>query len=374
MAFTMGRRCSLCGGKLDGKLRCKECGLDNTKNDSMYKNLINKSNCDHEPLTHVHQHKETYQTKSAEPDLKALKERLQKKYMDKATERAKAYNYQPGKSSNVTGNTYSSRQAGNTATKKFSSKKSTSAKSKIGIIISVMFLAISLISSIFELVSSNIVDDEYAWEVVEEDWLDSDYYEYSTQLEEGFYTVGVHLPAGTYDIQLLWGDYVSIDFYQYKERYLYGTDFRFLEYGESQVIRNVELAEGMILKLSQYGGIELLSDSVDYDSVCGVDNPLPDSYYIQEEAVAGIDFPAGVYDICYFPEEQNYVYGCINYNIYDSGFQDFIISDSIYVDSDLGEVWYYNVPLTEGSVISLEEVQQVYLMPSLIVPPTIDQI
>ena len=52
-----GRRCTLCGGKLDSHNICTECGLDNNKSEKNYR--INQSNCDDLPLTHVH--RETYQ-------------------------------------------------------------------------------------------------------------------------------------------------------------------------------------------------------------------------------------------------------------------------------------------------------------------------
>ena len=47
-----GKRCTLCGGKLDSNGICKECGLDNKKNDKNYR--VNQSSCDGQPLTHVH--------------------------------------------------------------------------------------------------------------------------------------------------------------------------------------------------------------------------------------------------------------------------------------------------------------------------------
>ena len=51
----LGRRCSLCNGKLDSRNVCKECGLDNTKSDKYYK--INQSGFENLPLTHVHKEK-----------------------------------------------------------------------------------------------------------------------------------------------------------------------------------------------------------------------------------------------------------------------------------------------------------------------------
>lgn len=53
-----GKRCSLCGGKLNSSGICTECGLDNSKSDKNYR--INRSDCDGMPLTHVHEEKEKY--------------------------------------------------------------------------------------------------------------------------------------------------------------------------------------------------------------------------------------------------------------------------------------------------------------------------
>ncbi len=43
-----GKRCSLCGGKLNSRGICTECGLDNSKSDKNYR--INRSDCDGMPL------------------------------------------------------------------------------------------------------------------------------------------------------------------------------------------------------------------------------------------------------------------------------------------------------------------------------------
>ena len=57
------KRCSLCGGKLNGRGICTEWGLDNSKSDKNYR--INRSDCDGMPL-HVHEEKEKHR-----PDRKA---------------------------------------------------------------------------------------------------------------------------------------------------------------------------------------------------------------------------------------------------------------------------------------------------------------
>lgn len=58
-----GKRCTLCGGKLNSEKICTECGLNNTKYESKY--ILNQSSCDSRPLTHVHDEKESEQPKSS---------------------------------------------------------------------------------------------------------------------------------------------------------------------------------------------------------------------------------------------------------------------------------------------------------------------
>lgn len=50
-----GKRCTLCGGRLNADEICTECGLNNTKYQSKY--ILNRGSCDSKPLTHVHEEK-----------------------------------------------------------------------------------------------------------------------------------------------------------------------------------------------------------------------------------------------------------------------------------------------------------------------------
>ena len=68
-----GKRCSLCGGKLNSSGICTECGLDNSKSDKNYR--INRSDCDGMPLTHVHEEKEKQGYRMNEPDMTGKKRR-----------------------------------------------------------------------------------------------------------------------------------------------------------------------------------------------------------------------------------------------------------------------------------------------------------
>ena len=53
-----GKRCSLCGGKLNSYNICTECGLDNSKSDKNYN--LSKKTSDIGELTHEHTGKETH--------------------------------------------------------------------------------------------------------------------------------------------------------------------------------------------------------------------------------------------------------------------------------------------------------------------------
>jgi len=66
------KKCTLCGGTLDATKRCTFCGLDNTKNDDMYRGIINQNDCEDEPLTHVHE-EPTY---SRRPQVQLSKEQI----------------------------------------------------------------------------------------------------------------------------------------------------------------------------------------------------------------------------------------------------------------------------------------------------------
>lgn len=345
MAFTFGKRCTLCGGKLDGKYRCTECGLDNTKNDDMYKGLLNKNNCDDKPLTHVHKEEiykeeiykeETYQTENRHLSQQELKERLQK------------------------------------AKNSWQTTKTNQSKSKagavVGIIITIFGLLPSLLGLIFE-----FVDNDFA--IQEEVWTDTDYvdyieYSYENYLPSGFYMVGVHLPEGTYDIQFDWGISSYLDIYKYEDGELYAVGFHYLDGENDSRVEDIFLEEGMILKISMYSGLMFGSDDYAGDMTYEAENPLTDSYKITGKAVAGVDFPAGVYDIYYEPTTEAYennTIGYIDYNIWDSQKQEIIMGETLYVESYQGTVSYNNVALLDGAEIDLIALEEIMITPSSVV-------
>ena len=186
-----GKRCSLCGGKLNSNGICTECGLDNNKSDKNYR--INQSECDHEPLTHVHYGKNEKPEKQPKPNTP----RQSWQGSQKDNNRQQDQSWQ-GSTTTYSGNT------GSTGRKKVGKKK------KPGRIISKIIAVIVIFNvffGIFQPMVSDILDDVISgYQENTQDYTRSDPYENVTkelpadgesvsfELTSGDYVVGVHIP------------------------------------------------------------------------------------------------------------------------------------------------------------------------------------
>lgn len=314
------KRCSLCGGKLDQNKRCVECGLDNTKNDDMYKGMMNKNNCDDESLTHVH-------NESA---------------VDKKQYKTQSYSKEQSESVWKTVNT----------PKKSSKNIRNQNKKKGGKIVAIISLIVVLLPSIFQIFDTAVGTDSYPEEV----WYDNDFY-----LDPGLYTVGVHIPAGTYVVEDFMSDYGTIEVLMLDDlsEYDYYTWYD-LEDGDTF---EISLYEGQLLDISAGMSVTFsTNDDVEF-SYDMTENPLTESYVVSGSAVAGQDFPAGVYDIYYTPDSDE-DYCEVYYRIMDTENQEVIFEDSQYLEGYRGSTFYYNVMFTEGSQIGVTNFQEITLMPS----------
>ena len=138
-----GKRCSLCGGKLNSNGICTECGLDNNKSDKNYR--INQSECDHEPLTHVHYGKNEKPEKQPKPN--TPRQSWQGSQKDNTRQQDQSWQ---GSTTTYSGNT------GSTGRKKVGKKK------KPGRIISKIIAVIVIFNvffGIFQPMVSDILDD-----------------------------------------------------------------------------------------------------------------------------------------------------------------------------------------------------------------------
>lgn len=297
-----GKRCSLCGGKLNSSGICTECGLDNSKSDKNYR--INRSDCDGMPLTHVHEEKEKYR-----PDRKADHREINHK---ETNHKKRDYGKQGYRM-------HESDMTGKKRRKHVQTPDITNRRRPLKIVI----LAIIVITVLGNLYEEHKYDIEYAiGDAVQDvfqdtgdqktndtDETDYDHYQYVTreipkegeradyELSSGNYVAGVEIPEGIYTVTPK-DDYdtVQIDdpensiyLYEYTE-------------GKKDKIEDIRLYKGAHLTLNCKTTVKLHTDNaqdVEAMETAGQSNPLTESVDIkgQKTLTAGRDLEPGIYDL-----------------------------------------------------------------------------
>lgn len=297
-----GKRCSLCGGKLNSRGICTECGLDNSKSDKNYR--INRSDCDGMPLTHVHEEKEKHR-----PDRKADHREIN----HKGTNHKKRDYGKQGYRMNESDMTGKKRR------KHVQTPDITNRRRPLKIVI----LAIIVIAVLGNLYEEHKYDIEYAvgdavqgvfqdtgdQKTNDTDETDYDHYQYVTreipkegesadyELASGNYVAGVEIPEGIYTVTPQ-DDYdtVQIDdpensiyLYEYTE-------------GKKDKIKDIRLYKGAHLTLNCRTTVKLHTDNaqdVEAMETAGQINPLTESVDIkgQKTLSAGRDLEPGIYDL-----------------------------------------------------------------------------
>ena len=297
-----GKRCSLCGGKLNSRGICTECGLDNSKSDKNYR--INRSDCDGMPLTHVHEEKEKYR-----PDRKADHREINHKETNHKKRDYGKQGYRMNESD----------MTGKKRRKHVQTPDITNRRRPLKIVI----LAIIVIAVLGNLYEEHKYDIEYAiGDAVQDvfqdtgdqktndtDETDYDHYQYVTreipkegesadyELTSGNYVAGVEIPEGIYTVTPQ-DDYdtVQIDdpensiyLYEYTE-------------GKKDKIEDIRLYKGAHLTLNCKTTVKLHTDNaqdVEAMETAGQSNPLTESVDIkgQKTLTAGRDLEPGIYDL-----------------------------------------------------------------------------
>ena len=297
-----GKRCSLCGGKLNSRGICTECGLDNSKSDKNYR--INRSDCDGMPLTHVHEEKEKHR-----PDRKADHREIN----HKGTNHKKRDYGKQGYRMNESDMTGKKRR------KHVQTPDITNRRRPLKIVI----LAIIVIAVLGNLYEEHKYDIEYAvgdavqgvfqdtgdQKTNDTDETDYDHYQYVTreipkegesadyELASGNYVAGVEIPEGIYTVTPQ-DDYdtVQIDdpensiyLYEYTE-------------GKKDKIKDIRLYRGAHLTLNCRTTVKLHTDNaqdVEAMETAGQSNPLTESVDIkgQKTLTAGRNLEPGIYDL-----------------------------------------------------------------------------
>ena len=297
-----GKRCSLCGGKLNSRGICTECGLDNSKSDKNYR--INRSDCDGMPLTHVHEEKEKHR-----PDRKADHREINHKETNHKKRDYGKQGYRMNESD----------MTGKKRRKHVQTPDITNRRRPLKIVI----LAIIVIAVLGNLYEEHKYDIEYAiGDAVQDvfqdtgdqktndtDETDYDHYQYVTreipkegesadyELTSGNYVAGVEIPEGIYTVTPQ-DDYdtVQIDdpensiyLYEYTE-------------GKKDKIKDIRLYKGAHLTLNCRTTVKLHTDNaqdVEAMETAGQSNPLTESVDIkgQKTLTAGRDLEPGIYDL-----------------------------------------------------------------------------
>lgn len=297
-----GKRCSLCGGKLNSRGICTECGLDNSKSDKNYR--INRSDCDGMPLTHVHEEKEKHR-----PDRKADHREINHKETNHKKRDYGKQGYRMNESD----------MTGKKRRKHVQTPDITNRRRPLKIVI----LAIIVIAVLGNLYEEHKYDIEYAigdavqgvfqdtgdQKTNDTDETDYDHYQYVTreipkegesadyELASGNYVAGVEIPEGIYTVTPQ-DDYdtVQIDdpensiyLYEYTE-------------GKKDKIKDIRLYKGAHLTLNCRTTVKLHTDNaqdVEAMETAGQSNPLTESVDIkgQKMLTAGRNLEPGIYDL-----------------------------------------------------------------------------
>ena len=359
-----GKRCSLCGGKLNSRGICTECGLDNSKSDKNYR--INRSDCDGMPLTHVHEEKEKHR-----PDRKADHREINHKETNHKKRDYGKQGYRMNESD----------MTGKKRRKHVQTPDITNRRRPLKIVI----LAIIVIAVLGNLYEEHKYDIEYAvgdavqgvfqdtgdQKTNDTDETDYDHYQYVTreipkegesadyELASGNYVAGVEIPEGIYTVTPQ-DDYdtVQIDdpensiyLYEYTE-------------GKKDKIKDIRLYRGAHLTLNCRTTVKLHTDNaqdVEAMETAGQSNPLTESVDIkgQKTLTAGRDLEPGIYDLSRVSGAGN-----VDVIIYSDEQEEINSwSQGLSEDGIDGETFHYLV-IPENATLEVSEDLKIRLTPS----------
>ena len=312
------KTCTLCGGKLDHTKRCTLCGLDNTKNDRMYRDMVNRNNCEHEPLTHVH----------TEPEKPAPKKVVVTPTKASAQVPGQMYKQAPKQMTNTNMN-----------------KK---ASGCLAVLFSLVPILIALIIFV-----TNIMDDAGIGSGIEEIFMDEEVvypegweegYYYERDLEPGIYEVGNHLPAGIYAIEAVEG---------------YSGEFETCgnDSGRNAVIADEWnsysaqwfLYEGEFLIVPLGSRLHMICENAQPTGNEYIVDEFGDTVKVEESMEIGSNVPAGSYTVEYHPSGDSEE-AKVLYVIVEEGGYWF----ELCFFPDMGVQTFSNLPLPEGAYIAFD--------------------
>ncbi len=268
----MKTTCTLCGSRLDHKKRCTFCGLDNRKSDKNYN--LNPSDSERESIIHTHQ-------------------RQVIKTPKKST-----------KSQKIPKDFYDDLRCEFDIPKVTCKKASKEKNRKVNIIATIIVLIITfggvIVDSVKEIMEDNNINASS--EVTEQDpyafaerQLSEEGDTYKTTLAAGYYIVGEQLPEGTYTLTLQEGEgYVRAE--SSKDMIYLWEDVNDDEGKET--IEDFRLYQGALVCIVGDAVLDFESDNAQIKEMQTLQkNPLKETIILNEGGIAGMKFPAGIYDI-----------------------------------------------------------------------------
>ena len=349
----LGKRCTLCGGKLDANNVCTECGLDNNKSENNYK--INQSDCDHRPLTHVHEEPVTDTRRKQSQKINSQYQKVNNKKKEQYT--ASPYVNAPAK------------------------KK----KSGCLIIVIVMIIIVVVFSMLIGFLvnyhSDEITDSIWSgfesWDSDSDDYdyEDMDPYEYleaelsavgetaEYDLPSGNYIVGVHIPEGNYKAVTRYDfDAVQVDDYE-NGIYLYEYEGK----DGKNYLDDLRLFNGAVVNISSETSVKLTTENAQPLTAASMVNPVTDTYEISDtkERKVGRDITPGVYDIKVMEG-----YGNIDITIYDENGEEYSYENLYMGDEMTDGTEFRNLVLPGNATIVCGEDIVITLAPSEVIEST----
>ena len=286
----MGKRCQLCGGKLRGNI-CVECGLDNSRNDEMYK--YRSRECEQEALTHSHgAYDDPFAGKTmTKEQQREVKEAIRQRRKEQ-TKGAK------------------SRQQYSSAVEKKSSRGGRKIRIGAVLIVLVIFgnvagpLARETVEHFQEARRAKLPEpyepeeqlpvDPYAYVTRE---LSQTGEAYEASLGAGIYKGGVHIPEGTYRLTRDSGN-GAVELEDEENGISLNLRFGDAEEEDPEVLTETEdfrVYNGAILEIEDQVVLHFQTENA--QSTASIPNPLTESVTVSDRFTVGKDVPAGVYDV-----------------------------------------------------------------------------
>lgn len=201
--------------------------------------------------------------------------------------------------------------------------------------------------------SEPVTGEEGPYEFVERELSETgDVFE--TELGQGEYLVGVHLPEGSYTAELLDGSgNFSVDDFE-NGIYLwqaFGTD---TEYDETEYMEDIRLYQGARVSVTDGVILRMRTENGRTEKLETMDNPLTKEVSLKEDetVVVGEGCPAGVYDLSAKKED---TWALLRCRIPDDSYEEGYYERSYWISGEERDDLYRNIYLKEGMEITAEE-------------------